>query len=159
MAMTTRTGLGVLGLTVLLVGAVGLWCFTTRKWAAAYQQTNATWRIRGLCADDRNGTPIKGVDITACFWEPVAFKHHWRNPPPLGTTNVLTKTDDSGRFEVTGEGGHVQLKIYAAGYRIPEPWEDWRCSAMNGVSRVDTNVVLTLEAISTPVHEKKASKR
>jgi len=148
MAKTIKAKLVLSGIVALLAAGFVLWYFTMRKWALAYQQTNATWNIQGHCADVQNGTPITGADITAYFWEPVAFKHHWRNPPPLRRTEKIMKTDDQGRFEIVGEGGHVQIKIRAEGYRVQAPWEDWRHSAMNGITRVDTNLVLSLQPAS-----------
>jgi len=130
---------------IAVIPAFLLWYFTMEKWAAPYHETNATWRIQGLCTNAQNGTPVNGAQVTASFKEAIEFKHHWRNPPPLGTTNVVTKTDSEGRFEVTGEGGSVYITIQAHGYRDPEPWENWSYSARNGIRRVDTNVVLTLQ--------------
>lgn len=150
--MTTKTALVLLGIAALLAAGIGVWYFTLERWAGAYQQTNATWRIQGLCTSAQDGTPVKGAEVIAYFSEPVAFKHHWRDKPPLKTTNVVTNTDEQGRFEVIGVGGHVQIKLRAEGYRAPEPWEDWRHSAVNGVSRVDTNVVLTLQPMTGVSH-------
>ncbi len=146
MAIEKKIKLVLSGIVILLAAGFVLWYFTMRKWSLAYQQTNATWKIQGHCADVQNGTPITGADITAYFWEPVTFKHHWRNPPPLRRTDKITRTDDQGNFEILGEGGHVQIKIRAEGYRVPEAWEDWQHSAMNGIIRVETNVVLTMHA-------------
>ena len=157
MAITTKAGLVLLGLVVLVVAGIGLWYFTMRKWASPYQETNATWKIQGVCTNAQNGVPIKGARVTASFQEAITFKHHWRNPPPLVTTNVVVKTDDQGRFEVTGEGGSAYIKAQAEGYREPEPWESWSSSARNGISRVDTNIALSLEPSSKPAHDEKAS--
>lgn len=154
MAMTTKTGLASLGIVALLVAAFALWYFTMGKWAAKYQQTNASWRIHGLCTNAQDGTPVKGAEITAYFSEPVAFKHKWRNMP-LKTTNIVAKTDEQGRFVLIGEGGRVQIKVRAVGYRDPESWEDWRHSAMNGITRVDTNVALSLQPASESTQEAK----
>lgn len=151
--MTTKAGLVLLGIVALLAAAITVWNFTLRKWATAYQQTNATWRIQGVCTNAQTGAPIKGAQVTAYFFEPVAFKHHWRNKPPLARTDVVAKTDAEGRFALLGQGGSVQIKVRAEGYRDPEPWEDWRHSAMNGISRVDTNVALSLQPASKPTRE------
>src|ERR1039457_4593970 len=104
MAMTMKARLALVGIGVLLV-AVTLLYFAMQRLAIHYKETNATWRIQGLCTNPQNGTPVKAAQITASFTEPISFKHHWRSPPPLGTTNVVTKSDDQGRFEITGEGG------------------------------------------------------
>jgi hypothetical protein len=154
MAMTTKTELALLGVVALLVAAFTLWYFTMEKWAAKYQQTNAAWRIHGVCTNAQDGTPVKGAEITASFCEPVTSKHKWRNLP-IRTTSVVTRTDDQGRFVLIGEGGHVQIKVRAEGYREPESWEDWRHSAMNGVKQVDTNVALSLQPASKPTREAK----
>lgn len=148
MAMTTKAGLVLLGIVALLVAGFVLWYFTMRKWAAPYQETNATWRIQGVCTNAQTGAPIKDARVTASFREPIAFKQHWRNPPPLRTTDVVAKTDAEGRFEVTGEGGSVYITVRAEGYRDPEPWENWSYSARNAISRVDTNVALSLQPAS-----------
>jgi hypothetical protein len=159
--MTTKTnfvllGIGLLGI-VGLISAVAVCFLMATKWSAPYRESNATWRIEGICTNSQSGTPIKGVQVAAFFREPIAFKHHWRNPPPLATTNVVTKTDDQGRFEVTGEGGSAYIKVKAEGYREPESWEDWSYNARNGISRVDTNIALSLKPISTSAHDEKSS--
>lgn len=148
MAVSKKTIFWVFGISAFLIAAFVLWAFTMRKWAAPYQEANATWRIQGLCTNAQNGTPIKGAQVTASFREPIAFKHHWRNPPPLRTTDELMKTDAEGRFEVTGEGGSLYITVQAEGYRDPEPWENWSYSARNEISRVETNIVLTLQPVS-----------
>ena len=139
-----------------------LWFFVVGDWvmgwvlgsqAKRYQQTNASWRIQGVCTNAQTGAPIKGAEVMVYFWEPVVFKHRWRNMPPLKTT-VVTKTDEHGRFEVSGEGGSARIKIRAEGYRDPEPWEDWLHIAVNGVTRVDTNVALSLQPASKSTQRK-----
>lgn len=153
MAMTTKTVLVPLGIAALLVAAITLWYFTMRKWAAPYQETNATWRIQGVCTNAQTGAAIKRAQVTASFREPVAFKHHWRNPPPLRTTEVVAKTDVDGRFEVTGEGGSLYITVRAEGYRDPEPWENWSYSTRYAIGCVDTNVVLALQEKLKPAQE------
>lgn len=158
MAMTTRTWLFLLGAALLLVGGQVVWFFVVGNWvmggwAKKYQQTNATWRIKGVCTDAETGAPIEGAEITAYFFEPVGFKHHWRNKPPLVRTDVVTKTGLDGRFEVLGQGGSVVIKVRAEGYRDQEPWEYWSHRATNGISRVDTNVALSLQPASKPTRE------
>ena len=89
--------------------------------------------------------------MTAWFSEPISFKHHWRNPPPLRTSEVLAKTDAEGRFVAAGVGGSAYVTVHAEGYRDPEPWQNWSYSARNAISRVVTNVGLSLEpAAKTP---------
>lgn len=155
MAMTTKAGLVLLGIVALLVAGFVLWYFTMRKWAAPYQETNATWRIQGVCTNAQTGAAIKGAQVTASFREPIPFKQHWRNPPPLRTTDVIAKTDAEGRFEVTGEGGSVYITVRAEGYRDPEPWENWSYSARNAISRVDTNIALSLQPASKSTQQAK----
>jgi hypothetical protein len=145
--MTTKRRSVLLGTAAVLAVALIVWYTTMEKWAAGYQQTNASWRIRGLCTLAEDGAPIKDAEITAYFYEPAAFRHKLFNSP-LKMTIVVARTDDKGHFELNGEGGHLQIKAQAKGYRDPESWEDWRQSAMNGVTRVDTNVVLRLQAAS-----------
>jgi len=154
--MTTRAALALLGIGVLLVTAALLY-FAMQRLAVHYKETNATWRIQGICTNAQNGTPIKAAQITASFTESVSFKHHWRNPPALATTNVLAQTDAQGRFEIVGKGGSVYIKAQAGGYREPEPWENWRHYTRDGVSRVDTNIALSLEPTSKSAHDEKAS--
>jgi hypothetical protein len=151
--MTTKTRL-VLGAAMLLAAAATLWYFTMRTWAAAYQQTNAAWRIQGICTDAENGMPVSGATVTAYFSEPITSKLRWQHKP-LRTTNVVTKTDEQGRFQLIGEGGNAQVKLRAEGYHDPEPWEDWRHSAMDGATRVDTNIALSLKPISNSAHKEK----
>ena len=153
--MTTKAGLVLLGIVALLVAGFVLWYFTMRKWAAPYQETNATWRIQGVCTNAQTGAAIKGAQVTASFREPIPFKQHWRNPPPLRTTDVIAKTDAEGRFEVTGEGGSVYITVRAEGYRDPEPWENWSYSARNAISRVDTNIALSLQPASKSTQQAK----
>jgi hypothetical protein len=148
MAMTNKAGLVLLGTVAFLVAGFALWCFTMRKWAAPYQEANASWRIRGICTNAQTGAPINGAQVTASFTEPIAFKHHWRNPPPLTITNVVTETDRDGRFEVAGEGGSVYIKAQAQGYRHLEPWENWSHSARNRITRVETNAFFSLQPVS-----------
>lgn len=143
--MTTKARSVLLGIVAVLVAEFMLWYFTIRKWGAEYQETNATWRIQGVCTNAQTGGPIKGAQVTAFFREPIAFKHHWRNKPPLKTTTVVTKTDEQGRFEVIGEGGSVLITVRAEGYRDLEPWEIWSYSARNAISHVDTNIALSLQ--------------
>jgi len=127
------------------------------SWAKKYQETNASWKVQGVCTNAQTGAPIKGAQVTASFREAITFKHHWRNPPPLTTTKVVVKTDDQGRFEVTGEGGSAYIKAQAEGYREPEPWENWSYSARNGIGRVNTNMALSLQPLSKSPQKEKAS--
>lgn len=143
--MVAKVTVAVLGLGVLLLAGTLLY-FGMDEIAQHYKETNARWRITGLCINAKNGTPVKAALIRASFTEPVTFKHHWRNPPPLATTNVITKTDEQGRFEVAGVGGSVYINAQAEGYRKPEPWEHWSSSTRDGVSYVDTNITLRLES-------------
>lgn len=157
--MTTKTSVVVMGIIMLLGGAGAAWYFAMEKWSAPYQETNASWRIQGVCTDAQNGIPIKGAQITASFREPIAFEHHWTSPPPLKTINVVTETDDDGRFEVTGEGGSAYIKAQAEGFLDPEPGENWSYSARNKINRVDTNITLGLNPISKQSNEGKSSKQ
>jgi len=150
--MTTKTGIILLGIAFLLAGVTAVWCLMT-IWAAPYQELNATWSIHGVCTNVLDGTPVRGAQVIASFRVPIAFKHHWRNPPPLTTKTVVTKTDDHGRFEVTGGGGSVYIKIQAEGYREPEPWENWSYSARNRLTQVNTNIALKLEPILLDHHD------
>lgn len=134
----------VLGVAASLAAVAALWQFKSDKWSSPYREVNATWIIQGLCTNAQNGAPIKGAQIMATFREPIAFGQHWRSPPALATTNVVAKTDTEGRFEVSGEGGSVYIKAHADGFREPEPWENWSCSARNGTDRVETNITLSL---------------
>lgn len=148
--MTTRNRVLMLGVAVML-GAVW-YCWMT-KVAVQYQEIDATWRIQGVCKDAQTGTPIVGAQVIASFREPIAFKHHWRNPPPLATTDVVKKTDDQGRFEITGGGGSVYIRGEAKGYCKGEPWDNRSYRALDGITRVDTNVVLKLEPILRTTQE------
>ena len=149
MAMTTKAGLVLSGIVALLVVGFVLWCFTMRKWAAPYQETNANGSIQGVCTDAQTGALIKDAEVTVSFREPIGFKQHWRNPPPLSVSNVITRTDGDGLFEVTGVGGSVYIAVRASGYREPEPWENWSHSARNRVDSVETNIVVTLQPESS----------
>lgn len=146
-SMTIKVILIVVGGSVLLAAIAALWYCTMTGLAAPYQETNATWKIHGFCLSARSKVPINNAEITAIFREPITFKHHWQKVRPE-TTNVIARTDSCGHFEILGIGGHVQLKVRAAGYRVPEPWEDWRSHAKNRVTLVDTNVVLCLDSES-----------
>jgi hypothetical protein len=156
MAMTMKATVALIGVGVLVIAA-GLLYFGMRRLAVHYQDTNATWKIRGVCTNAQTGAPIQDAQVTATFTEPVSFKHHWRNPPPLAETNVVVKTDDQGRFEVNGEGGSAYITVQAEGYREPEPWQNWRYYTRDGISRVDTNITVRLEPLSKSAHNEKAS--
>jgi hypothetical protein len=123
-----------------------IWILIARKWAAPYQETNAVWAIHGICRDAETGEAIGGAKISAMFREPIAFKHHWRNPPPLRITEVTVVTATNGLFELTGNGGSAYVRArQPADYREPEPWENWRGSARNGLAQIRTNISLSLK--------------
>jgi prolipoprotein diacylglyceryltransferase len=146
MAVNAKTGLLVVAaIFALLIGGGVLWFLTMQKWATAYQETNATWRITGVCINAQNGEPIQGALVTASFREAIAFKHHWRDSSPPRITDVVAKTEPDGRFVIIGNGGSVYVTAKFEGYRDPEPWENWSCSARNGSTHMDTNIVLSLQ--------------
>ena len=147
LAMRTKVSSVLCGIVILLGGLATVWSLATVKSSASYRETNAIWKIQGLCTNSQSGRPIKGGKIEVSFREPIAFKHHWRNPPPLATTNVFTTTDDQGRFEVIGKGGSAYIKVHADGYLQTESWDDWSYSARNGIDHVDTNVAFSLKPI------------
>ena len=156
MAMRTKARFTLLGIVALLAAGVTMWYLTIEKWAIKYQQTNASWQISGLCTSSQDGVPISDAQITAYFSEPVTLRHKLHNAP-LKTTTVVTNTDDQGRFNLVGEGGYVQIKVRAKGYLDPEPWEDWRYSAMNGVTEVITNITVSLQLASQATQEGKTA--
>lgn len=142
--MKAKIVFGLLGIGAL-VAASWVYYAVGARIAIHYNESNATWRIRGHCINAQTGVPIANARITASFTEPVAFKHHWRKPPPLKSTEVVIKTDSQGQFEVIGEGGSAYITAKAEGYNEPEPWENWRHYTRDGVSRVDTNLTLSLK--------------
>jgi len=152
-----NTQLALLGLGILVLTIGYLYYRFAQKIAVDYKEANATWRIQGLCVNAKTGAPITSAEITVFFTEPVTFKHHWRNPPPLKSTNVVTRTDDQGHFDVVGEGGHAYITAQAKGYREQYPWENWRYYARGRISRVDTNVTVRLDPIPTPIAAGKTS--
>jgi hypothetical protein len=144
MAITTKWGLLIAGMLALVTVFLVLWHLTMREWSYRYQESNALWRIQGFCKDADTGSPVAGAHVIASFREPISFKHHWRSPPPLQTTNAFTRTDATGHFEIKGIGGSVFIRAYAKEYLDPEPWESWSASARNQVRLVETNIVLVL---------------
>src|SRR2546430_2459918 len=66
-----------------------------------YQERDVNWNVSGTCSSSR-GEPVPGARIVAAFREPIAPKHHGRNPPPLRTTSVSVVTDAQGIFHLSG---------------------------------------------------------
>lgn len=143
MAVKKITALGLL-VTIALLTLVIIFWWDGGFSAGPYQESDATWRIQGICTNSVTGLPILGVEVTAVFREPIAFKHHDRNPPPLKTTTVKTSTDSAGRFDVRGKGGYVYLQTAKQGYKEPESWEEWDGRVFNSVKLVQTNLHLGL---------------
>jgi len=114
---------------------------------SAYQQINASWSIQGFCYNGKDRSPVAGAEVTAHFWEAITAKHTL-GKAPLASINIAQRTDEHGRFRIVGRGGHVQLSISAPAYRPLEPWEEWRASAVHGVSRVETNLSLPLHPLN-----------
>jgi len=146
--MTAKVAwLAVAAAVASLAGAAALCWVAADKRTSPYRELKAAWRIQGFCTNAQNGVPIKGAVITATFREPIAFRQHWRNPPALATTQVVTKTDHDGRFNVNGNGGSVYIKAQAEGFHDPEPWENWSCSARNGIDHIESNINFSLKPV------------
>ena len=118
--------------------------FQQGKDATYYMETNATWKIQGLCLNAKDQTPIKNASVTACVQGAIRSAEYNEL-----LTNIVTKTDAQGHFETTFVGGSVRIYAQAEGYRIPELWEKgcWRYYTKNGMLLVETNVILCLDPI------------
>lgn len=119
-----------------------------------HEQSNVMWRINGVCVNAINRKPVAGATVSGEFKEPIKFKHYSRNPVPVRTTQVLTKTDADGRFEVSGEGGSASVTVEAEGYCEPDECEPWFHRAINRVNLVETNLLFLLNPSTKPTRSK-----